>query len=128
MISFLTLNVRGLRKRKKRHSAFRWLRKQKCDFVFIQEAYVQEKDFAQWRCDWGGEFFSVCDSVHSKGLIILFSSKCQAKVLNVIKDDMKRYIFVKVEIDNVKYNLWNFYGPNNENQKFAFVDLIIITF
>ena len=44
--------------------------------------------------------------------------------MNVIKDDMKRYISVKVEIDNVKYNLWNFHGPNNENQKFAFVDLI----
>ena len=41
-----------------------------------------------------------------------------------MKDDKKRYICVKVEIDNVKYNLWNFYGPNNENQKFAFVDLI----
>ena len=74
--------------------------------------------------DWDGEFFSVCDSVHRKDLNIIFSSKCQAKVVNVIKDDTKRYICVKVAIDKVKYNLCNFYGPNTENQKFAFVDLI----
>ena len=64
-------------------------------------------------------------SFECKGQIILFSSKCQSKVLNVIKDDMKRYISVKVEIDNVKHNLWNFYGPNNENQNLLLLNWLI---
>jgi len=41
--------------------------------------------------------------------MILLSPQCQAKVLDVIKGENKRYICVKTEIENVKYNLWNFY-------------------
>ena len=106
MGNFLTLNVRGLRKTKK-CSVFK---KQKCDIVFIQEAFSQDRDIDRWKCElWGGEIFAVCDTVHSKGLMILLSPQCQAKVLDVIKGENKRYICVKTEIENVKYNLWNFY-------------------
>ena len=94
MISFLTLNVRDLRKRKKKTYRPLMVKKTKMRFCVNSRSLCTREGFDQWKCDWGGEFFSVCDSVHSKGLIILFSSKCQAKVLNVIKDDMKRYISV----------------------------------
>ena len=29
---------------------------------------------------------------------------------------------VKIEIETEKYNLWNLYGPNKENEKCAFLD------
>ena len=66
----------------------------------------------------------VSDTIHSKGVIISISHKFDGKIIKVIKSDIKRFICVKIEVNMVKYNLWNFYGPNIEKEKFTFVRYI----
>ena len=38
---FLSLNVRGLKNKKKRRSIFTYLKDQKCHFYFLQESYIR---------------------------------------------------------------------------------------
>ena len=52
---FLSLNVRGLKNKKKRRSIFTYLKQQNCHFYFLQETYSEPKDEIVWRSEWGGE-------------------------------------------------------------------------
>ena len=104
VLSLLTINIRGLRKKKKRLSVFKWLKKQDCDIIFIQQAYCVEKDVNRWKREWGGELFALCSSVNSKGFLTLISPKCQVDIHDVIKKS-NRYMCNKIKINNEKYNL-----------------------
>ena len=53
---FLSLNVRGLKNKKKRSSTFAYLKDQKCHFCFLQETYSEPKDEIGWRSEWGEKF------------------------------------------------------------------------
>ena len=52
---FLSLNVRGLKNKKKRSSIFSYLKDQNCHFYFLQETYSEPKDEIVWKSEWGGE-------------------------------------------------------------------------
>ena len=118
MVNIITLNVRGLRKKKKRLAMFKWLKKYKCDIAFLQETYCLESDINQWKTEWGGDLFAVCNTSHSKGLVTLTSKKLNAKLCELAKDDNGRYLCVKAVINNATFKLWNIYGPNNDDPIF----------
>ena len=54
-LNLLTINFRGMRNKKKRDSTFKWIKRQKSDIIFIQEAYCMENDVDTWKKEWGGE-------------------------------------------------------------------------
>ena len=124
MICIITLNVRGLRDRKKRSTIFKWLKKYKCDIAFLQETYCLEKDKDIWKREWGGDLYAVCNTVHSKGLITLISSRFKAKTSEFLKDENGRFLCVEAVINDVKYKMWNIYGPNKEGEKKSFLTKI----
>ena len=124
MFTFITLNVRGLRNKTKRTSIFRWLKREKADFYLIQEAYCLDTDLEEWKKEWGGEMYINCCTNHSKGLLILVSPSLNSKLNHIVKDVNCRFLYINVTVNEAIYNLWNIYGPNKDNEKANFIDIL----
>ncbi len=82
-----SLNVRGLRNRKKRLTVFRTLRKQNYDIILLQETYIDKTDIEQWTREWKGCIFAEPVTRHKMGNAILIKKK--------------------VEIDDLAYDCWS---------------------
>ena len=67
----LSLNVRGIGNFKKRKTIFTWCRKQKADFIFLQETHSKIDSEKCWRNEWGGEIIMAHGSSNSRGVAIL---------------------------------------------------------
>lgn len=116
----LSLNVRGLNKSFKRRLIFRWLHKQKQQFIFLQECYCTNLCTPQWRNEWGGEVFFSYGTNHSKGVMILINPALNCKIERVISDKNGRFIILKLSVDQQSIVLVNIYAPNDTNQQTAF--------
>ena len=95
-IKCLSLNIRGLNKSVKRRTFFRWLHRQNCSFVFLQETY------------------------HSKGIMILVNPKIKCKVEQKICDKNGRYIILDIALADTRVTLVNIYAPNDVKQQVSF--------
>ena len=51
----VSLNVRGINNFRKRRTIYSWCRKQKADFIFLQETHSKHETERQWKNEWGGE-------------------------------------------------------------------------
>ena len=72
---FQSLNVRGLKNKKKRRSIFTYLKDQKCHFYFLRESYSELKDEIVWKSEWAGEILYSHGKNRKKGVCILISPK-----------------------------------------------------
>ena len=59
MAKLCSYNVKGLGNKQKRNMIFQWLKDNKVDICFIQEAYYTETVKESWAKDWEGEISSV---------------------------------------------------------------------
>ena len=63
-----SLNMRGGRDLWKRKSIFEYLKKQKSDFIMLQECHILDSDFNQWKNDWElGDIY--CNSYTSRSAV-----------------------------------------------------------
>ena len=121
MVKALSLNVRGLRQRKKRYNLFQWLKKENYDVVALQETYVLEKDIEYWSKLWGGQFYATPGSAHSKGNILLIGKN--AEVSNVVYTEVdERTQVVTFQRDGCEFVVINCYGPCEDEQKCAYLE------
>ena len=97
-IKCLSVNIRGLNKTLKRHSVFRWLHRQNCSFVFLQETYSLKECENVWQAEWGGEVFFSHGTNHSKGTMILINPKIKCNVQKKICDKNGRYIILDIAV------------------------------
>ena len=58
-LKLLSINCRGLKKRKKRRAIFKTFRDHKFDIVCIQEAHTTEKDVNIWKRELTGNVLSL---------------------------------------------------------------------
>ncbi|CAH3187433.1 unnamed protein product, partial [Porites lobata] len=73
-LKLVSLNVRGISNFTKRRTIYTWCRKQKADFVFLQETHSKKETEVQWKNEWGGEILFSHGSPNScdKDLIQFF--------------------------------------------------------
>ena len=121
-----TINIRGLRDKKKRLILINWLKRKDFHIVCLQETYITEEilpDFERDFCDLGKIHFSLSDSSHARGVGILISHKLSNwKVINVNKDENGRMILLNIKnINNEVYSFGSFYAPNNLQQRIQFI-------
>ena len=64
-LQVLSLNIRGLRKRSKRHTLMHRLKQRKCDVIGLQETYVDQEACKVWKQEWGGELYASPGTTHS---------------------------------------------------------------
>ncbi len=87
MLSFLSLNVRGLRNNVKRKAIFLFCEEQKANCIFLQETHSVEADTQFWKLQWGDPIFFSHGTSHSAGAMILFN-RLSGKVIDH-KSDLK---------------------------------------
>ena len=112
----LTLNVRGLRNRKKRLELFKWIRKNKYDLVALQETYILQTDINNWTRQWNGKLYATPCTTHSMGNVILMSkhfdvSEVEYTVIN------SRLQVLSFSAKDETFNVINCYGPCDDADK-----------
>ena len=109
-LKITTINIRGLRDRKKRLILTNWLKRKDFHIVCLQETYVTEEillDIEKDFHDLGKLYISYSESPHARGVGILISHKLSNwKVINVNKDDNGRMILLNTKnINNEVYSI-----------------------
>ena len=110
-----SLNVWGLGDNKKRREIFTWLRDKKMNIYFLQETKCTLDKEHLWRNEWGFEcvFNSYDRAAH--GVLILFNNNFHYNIIDIVKDNLGRYIIVHLEIDQEHIIVANIYGPNTDD-------------
>jgi len=111
-LKLVSLNVRGISNCTKRRTIYTWCRKQKGDFVFLQETHSKKETEVQWKNEWGGEILFLHGSPNSCGTAISIRNNRNYSVLSTTRDPLGRFIILKIQIDDKVYVLINIYAPN----------------
>ena len=129
-IKLLSLNVRGLRDRKKRREIFNWLKTVydggNC-YVFLQETHSVSNDEIEWQTDWESKIVFDHGSSKSCGVAILFPMSCKNDKYDIISyDNNGRKIGVEIfsENDLESIVLLNVYAPTRDkvNEQSTFIN------
>ena len=114
-LNCVTLNVRGLRNKKKRESLFSFLDNKNVDIACLQETYCTQDFENDFSLNWNGRIYhSFTTSAHSKGVCILISNKIDFKLINHHIDNDGRRVMINIEIDDTYYSVMSVYCPNSE--------------
>lgn len=122
-MKILTLNVHGLRNRRKRLGLFHWLNKHEYDVILLQETYIINEDIVRWSSEWSGPFYAVPGTNHSKGNIILINKKCLADNLKHTQVDTRTNI-VEFRHNELDFYIINCYAPNIDADKIQYFSKI----
>ena len=120
MVCVISLNIRGLRNRRKRYTTFKNVKKLKCDIICLQETYIIEGDIDKWQKEWGGPMFYCKGTNHSKGNIILINKDFDVKDLHVCQHS-DRILGVEFSHLDEKYVCLCIYAPNEKLAKIDFL-------
>ena len=121
----VSVNVRGINNFLKRRMIFRWCRKQKTDFIFLQETHSKSDTETQWKNEWGGEIILSHGSPNSCGVAILLKKGVDCVFHSKILDPQGRYIILKAEIKDKMYMLINIYAPNKDTCIIKFLNTLL---
>ena len=110
----VSLNVRGINNFRKRGAIYTWCRKQKADFIFLQETHSKVDSERQWKNEWGADMIMSHGTSNSCGVAILFKKGVDCTVHSKFLDPSGRYVILKAEIKDKLYVLINIYAPNKD--------------
>ncbi len=114
----VTLNVRGLTEYEKRSKVFKWLLDLKADIIFLQETFCTEKHAPYFNSSWPGIIeHALTDSVHSRGVSILFSKRYDVTIENKHASSDGRLLLLNVEVNGKQTTLINVYANNIEKDR-----------
>ena len=123
----LSLNVRGISNFKKRKTIFTWCRKQKADFIFLQETHSKIYSEKCWRNEWGGEIIMAHGSSNSRGVAILIKKDVDCTIHSKILDPSGQFVIIKIEIEDKMYVLINIYALNRDASIVSFFNNLLAT-
>jgi len=115
-ISFLSLNARGLRDKRKRATVYLWLSQQKADIFLLQETYFTADIECDLELDWNGVQFHDFGSTHSRGVSILIRKGLDVDVVDVLKGNDGRKLIVVLK----DHCILNVYAPNDRTERGKF--------
>ena len=117
----VSLNVRGLNNHTKRHTIYKWIRKNDYGICFLQETFCISNLKQQFQKGWNGDIFhSFSDSSHSRGVCIMLHNNISYKSLSSYSDEEGRIMLVNIEIGSHNYALLNIYAPCNIYDRIRF--------
>ena len=120
-LKVVSLNVRGLRNRKKRRSLLYFFKKEKFDIVCLQETYLTKNDLHLIDREWGSTYHFSDGTHNSKGLLTLFNSNLKFNDLSLVMKN-ERVIVSKIVIDENVLTFVNVYAPCIQSEKSHFLD------
>ena len=88
--------MRGINNFRKRRMIYTWCRKQKADFIFLQETHSKKDSERQWKNEWGGEIIMSHGNPNSRGV-------ADCIIHSKILDPVGRFVILKAEIKDKIY-------------------------
>jgi len=122
----LSLNVRSISNFKKRKTIFTWCRKQKADFIFLQETHSKTDSERCWRNEWGGEIIMAYGSSNSRGVAIIVKKNVDCTIHSKILDPSGQFVIIKTEIKDKMYALINIYATNKDPNIVSFFNNLLV--
>ena len=117
-LKLATFNTKGLRDFKKRRKVFTWLRDNKFSIIFLQETHVTKDTAEFWQNEWGYTTIFSGNNSQSAGVGILLRPDSPVKFISHTEIIVGRIQKVEAEINGQRYNLFNIYGPNDDDAVF----------
>ena len=115
-LSIVSLNVNGLREKKKRSSLLYMFRHKKYDIICLQETHCGDEIEANlWSKEWEGYSLWNNGNSQSRGVALLFRKGLEIdySTLDCWRDRDGRVLSVNCKFENDKhYRLSNVYAPN----------------
>ena len=117
VLTFCSLNVRGLGDHSKRALIFKHLRDIKSDVVLLQETHNTNKTNKLWKTQWGGEWINSYGTSNARGVAIIFNPRVQNKISfkHVNRDEAGRIVVLTLSYQDQNYTVANIYGENTDN-------------
>ena len=122
-----TVNVRGIKDKRKRLTLIEWIIKNDIDITLLQETYCNDNVYQLLSSEWNGEiYYSKTDSNHSRGVAIFLSNKiCKRQdynFVNYVCDEKGRRVSVNFMLHKQLYSIVNMYCPNDEKSRQIFLE------
>ena len=113
VLNFESINCRGLNTYEKRLKLYTLLNDSECDIIFLQEThYILENEF-KYNTRWHGtSVHCFSDSVHRRGVSILFRKGLNFDIMNIHRSNDGRKLLVNIHLDDSDITLINIYAPN----------------
>lgn len=122
-LSLLSLNARGLRNNLKRKAVFLFLRKFKCDFLFLQEAHSTTNDMKLWKSQWGKDLWGAHKSEKAAGVTVL-KENFSGGIIGHDCDPEGHYTLLMLSISAKNVIIVNIYGYNSRPENILLIDEI----
>jgi len=124
MLSYASLNTRGLRDFVKRKSVFLFCKNEKAQCFLLQETHSVDMDEKFWSNQWGDKILFSHGYNRSAGVAILLNN-FPGKILASVRDSCGRWIICVFGMEDSFVILGNIYGFNNQNQNKTLFDEVI---
>ena len=118
-LKILTLNVRGLKNKKKRRSLFDSFKLKQFDIICLQETYLSSEVIDQIQKEWGGIVHSSEGVGRSKGILTLFNKNLNN--FQITKGFTNaRCLVSKLKTEESIFIVCNVYAPCVQAEKHGF--------
>lgn len=107
-----SLNVNGMRDRKKAGNIIEFIRLKNLDVIFLQETHSDMNNEVDWRLWWGNECVLTHGTNLSAGAAILFSPTTKVRILSKKEIEPGRLLAVRADINGLFFVFVNIYAPN----------------
>lgn len=112
-----SLNVNGLRDRKKQALVSEYFNIKNIAVGFLQETHSNASNESEWGLWWKGEYVLSHGSNVSAGVAILFNPTLKIKIVSTYDIEPGRLLLVRVEIQNFLFLFVNIYAPNGGTER-----------
>ena len=112
-----SLNCRGLSNNLQRKTVFKLC--SKYDVCCLQETYITQSKFQEWKAGWSGELFFTVGTEHSKGQVVLIRKGYDYSGATVVLST-HRILCVRFEAEGQTFVILNIYAPVSDTEKRGF--------
>ena len=117
-IKFLSANCQGLPDKAKRFDVLTYMKSLNANIIYFQDTHLIRDDISSIKKLWNGQCLIHGTKTNSRGVVILFNTGFEYKILKTDTDEFGNFLMVQVNICGSKILLINIYSPNSDKPEF----------
>ena len=120
-LSILSLNINGLKEKKKRNNLLEKLTSKNIDITLLQETHSMKQIIEKWQKERPGKsFWNSGEKSKSLGVAILIKNNLKLQISTINQDRQGRILSLNFTFEKHNYQILNVYAPTRNSQKLKF--------